>query len=370
MRVDAIALRELSMPLKSFFETSFGRQYDRCPIMVEMRSGDLTGYGEVVTMASPWYNEETTNSAWVILHDNLIPAILGKDFATPRDLVQALAPFRRNNMAKAGLEEAFWDLYAKSLGQPLWQALGGEASKTRIPVGVSVGIQDRLEDLVRTVGGFVDKGYQKIKIKIKPGWDYEVMKALRQNFADIPIMADANSAYSLKDIDLFRRLDQFGLMMIEQPLAHDDIIDHVKLQSAITTPICLDESIHTPEDARKALEIGACRIINVKVGRVGGLTAVQEINAIAAAHGAPIWCGGMLETGIGRAINVHLTTLAQFKLPGDTSATDRYFARDITEHFCLNDDGTLSVPNGPGIGVRINEEALQGYTVRTQMFTA
>jgi O-succinylbenzoate synthase len=368
LRIDSVILRQLSIPLKAFFETSFGRQYDRCPIIVEMRSGDLVGYGEVVTMAGPWYSEETTGSAWVILQENLVPLILGKEFASPKEFIGALAHLRRNNMAKTALEEAFWDLYAKSLGQPLSQALGGDPSVRTIPVGVSIGIQDSISDLVRIVGGFVEKGYKRMKIKIKPGWDYAVIKALRTEFGNIPMMADANSAYSLNDIDLFRRMDEFGLMMIEQPLAHDDIFDHAKLQSQIQTPICLDESIHTPEDARKALEMGACRIINVKVGRVGGLTAVQEINAIALKHAIPLWCGGMLETGIGRAINVHLTTLSGFTLPGDTSATDRYFDRDITDHFVLNGDGTLTVPTAPGIGVTVHQEVLEGYTVRQQRF--
>ncbi|BDG59530.1 o-succinylbenzoate synthase [Caldinitratiruptor microaerophilus] len=371
MRVEQVRLRQVRMPLKSYFETSFGRQYDREFLIVEVRGEGLRGYGEVSTMAAPLYNEETTASAWVILEQNFIPQVLGRDFPHPHDLAAALQHFRRNHMAKAGLENAFWDLYARAQGQPLWAVLGGDPARKAVPVGISLGIQEHPETLLDQIAQALQRGYRRIKVKIRPGWDEPIIAAIRERFGDIPLMADANSAFTLADLDLLRRLDRHGLMMIEQPLAHDDIVDHARVQAELSTPICLDESIHSPEDARRALDLGSCRIINVKVGRVGGLSAVQALDRLARQRGVPLWCGGMLESGIGRAINLHLTTLPGFTLPGDTSPSDRYWERDIVSPpFTLNADGTITVPTGTGIGVDIDEEALDHYTVTAKDFAA
>jgi O-succinylbenzoate synthase len=269
-------------------------------------------------------------------------------------------------MAKAAIEGAVWDLYAKQKGIPLYQALGG--TKEKIEVGVSIGIQSSIDELLRVVDGFVEEGYRRMKIKIKPGYDVEVMRELRKRFETVPMMADANSAYTLKDIPLLKALDEFNLMMIEQPLAHDDIVDHVKLQKELKTPICLDESIHTLEDARKAIELGSCRIINIKVGRVGGLTPAKRIHDYCQSQGVPVWCGGMLESGIGRAHNVAITTLANFKLPGDTSGSNRYWHEDLIEPEVTVNDGLITVPTTPGIGYSIHQERLEKFTLKSTTF--
>lgn len=370
MRVERVTLWLIELRLKAPFETSFGRETDRELIIVRLDAEGVTGWGEVSTMAQPLYNYETGETAWHVLERFLIPAVIGRDFADPRAFRSAYRPIRGHHMAKAGLENAFWDAYAKSRGMSLAAALGGK--KERIPVGVSIGIQPSIPALLQAVENFAAQGYRRFKIKIKPGWDVEPIAAVRKRFGDaLPVMADANSAYTLDQIDVLRRLDEFGLMMIEQPLGEDDIVDHARLQAQLETPVCLDESILTAEDARKAFDLGSCRIINAKVGRLGGLCEVQDLNALCLSRGAPLWCGGMLESGVGRAINIALTAMPGFTLPGDTSASDRYYHEDIVEPSArLSPDGTLDVPKGPGIGVEVVLARVERAAKRTREFRA
>lgn len=346
----------MSMPLKECFETSFGRLKDRDFIIVEVHGEGVIGYGEVTAMYAPLYNEETVGTALHIIKDFLAPLLLGKKIDHPRDVADIFKHIRRNNIAKAGVENAVWDLYAKLNNQALAEVVGG--AKDRIPVGVSIGIKDDISDLLKSVEGYLKENYRRIKIKIKPGWDIAAVAAVRKEFGDIPLMADANSAYTLEDISLLKHLDEFNLMMIEQPLAHDDIIDHASLQKELKTSICLDESIHSAEDARKAISIGACRIINIKIGRVGGLTEAIKIHDLCAEKGIPVWCGGMLESGVGRLHNVAITTLPNFTLPGDTSGSNRYFQEDIiTPEVSVDNEGYIHVIKGkPGIGVEVNAD--------------
>lgn len=364
MRIEHVALHCLQMPLKAPFTTSFGTETIRELILVEVRADGVTGWGEVSTMEAPLYNYETTKTAWHMLEDFLIPLVLGQSFADPDEAARAWAPLRGHYMAKAGLNNALWDAYARQQGIPLAKALaGGAAIKEQIGVGVSIGIQGSVAGTLKQIEGFVAEGYQRIKIKIKPGWDEELLRAIRREFPDLPVMADANSAYELKDAPLFERLDDLNLMMIEQPLGEDDIIDHASLQPRLRTPICLDESILTPDDARKATAIGACRIINIKVGRIGGHSPMRQIHDLAVAQGLPLWCGGMLESGIGRAHNIALTALPGFTLPGDTSASSRYYHEDIVEPAAeLLPGGYLAVPQGPGIGVSVMPDRVRKYT--------
>jgi len=367
MLIEQVGLHVLQMPLKQPFTTSFGTETIRELILVSLTADGVTGWGEVVTMAEPLYNYETTKTAWHILEDFLVPMVLGKSFAHPDEMARAWDHIRGHYMAKAGLNNAFWDAWARAQNLPLARALGG--TKERIGVGVSVGIQDSVAATLKTVESYLVQGYQRIKVKIRPGWDETLLRALRREFGPIPLMADANSAYSLSDSALFERMDDLGLMMIEQPLAEDDIIDHAGLQARLQTPICLDESILTPEDARKALELGACRIINVKVGRIGGHSPMRRLHDICVERGIPLWCGGMLESGVGRAHNIALTSLAGYTLPGDTSASDRYFDEDIvTPAAQLLPGGFLAVPDGPGIGVTVLEDRVARFTLQTRTY--
>lgn len=363
MRVEAVELYLIELPLKAPFEASTGVMQTRQMVLVKVTADGVEGWGEVSALNDPFYSYETPETAWYILKEYCIPAVLGKELTHPSEGARHYGWVRGHNFAKAGLENALWDAYARTKGLPLAKLLGGV--KERIEVGVSIGIQNSPADLVRVVEGFVRQGYQRMKVKIKPGRDYDDLAAVRRAFPETPVMADANSAYSLDQIELFRRMDELNLMMIEQPLAEDDIVDHAKLQAAIRTPVCLDESIHSYEDARKAIELGSCRIINIKVGRVGGLTAAKQIHDLMLAKGLPVWCGGMFESGVGRAHNIHLTALPGFTLPGDTSASDRYYHEDIVdEPAVLNSDGTLSVPGRPGIGVDVLPDRLAKYTLR------
>lgn len=365
--IERVILRELSMPLKTPFETSFGREDSHDFVLVEVAArvnGEvLSGWGEAPVMRRPLYNEETVATAWHVLEDFFATFVLGKTFADPMEVAEALRPFRRHYMAKSALEAAVWDVEARALGLPLAKLLGG--AKERIPVGVSVGIQKTEADLLRVVEGYLAEGYRRIKVKIKPGYDVEPIATLRKHFGDIPLMADANSAYTLADLPLLKELDAFGLMMIEQPLGHDDIIDHATVQRALATPICLDESIASAEDARKAVELGACRIINIKVPRVGGLTEALRIHDLCLNHGVPVWCGGLLESGIGRAQNIAVTTLPGFTLPGDTSGSSRYWREDIIEpEVTVSVDGYITVPTTPGLGYRPLLNRIEGLTLR------
>lgn len=365
MKFDRIELREIEMPLVSFFETSFGRTTQRRILLVRAFSEGVVGYGEATSPEGPFYNHESTGTAWHILRDFIIPRVLQASILDPTDTTAILKPIRGHSMAKAAVETALWDLRARQSDTPLHQLLGG--SRRSIDCGVSIGIQETVPELLRKIEKEVRSGYQRIKIKIKPGWDLEIVREVRKHFPSIQLMCDANSAYTLRDIDLFKRLDEFNLMMIEQPLAWNDIIDHIQLQKAINTPVCLDESILDAEDARKAIASGACKIVNIKLGRVAGHTEAKKVHDICSAHSIPVWCGGMLEAGIGRAHNIAMSTLQNFCLPGDVSASRRYFRRDIIDpEVEVDSQGRIRVLDGPGIGFTPNMQRIEAVTVRTE----
>ena len=361
LRVERITLDEVEMPLKAPFETSFGRETTRHFFLVGVHAQGLAGWAETVAQDLPLYNEETNATVLHLIRDVLAPMLFQEPIENPAEVHRRFLPIRGNRMAKAGLEMAVWDWFARREGAPLWTLLGG--TPREIPVGVSIGIQESVEQLVEVARGYDAAGYRRLKVKIRPGWDVTPLRALRQALPEALIMADANSAYALPDaVAALKPLDALNLMMIEQPLGEDDMVDHATLQRALETPICLDESVRSGADARKAIAIGACRVINVKVGRVGGFAEARLVAEEARRAGVPVWCGGMLESGIGRAANLQLTTLPAFVLPGDTSASDRYFARDlVTPPFRLTDRGTLELPEGPGIGVEPDRDALRLY---------
>jgi O-succinylbenzoate synthase len=349
VRLERIAVRHLSLPLAHPFETSFGRSERKEFLLVEVSAGGVRGYGECVADVNPFYLPETNTTVLHVLRDFLAPIALALDVAHPRELGGAFARVRGHEMAKAALEMATWELWARREGLPLYRVLGGRGG--RIVSGVSIGLQPDVPTLVAKVEQEVSAGYRRVKIKIKPGRDLALVAAVRERFPKLPLMVDANSAYTPSDTALLRELDRYDLMMIEQPLAWDDVADHAALQRELKTPICLDESIRAPALARQALELGAARIINIKAGRLGGFGPSLEVEALCRGRGAPVWCGGMLESGIGRLANVHLQTLAGFSLPGDTAASARYFAEDLVDPPVIVDpDGTVAVPEGAGIG--------------------
>lgn len=368
MKINRIELHHLSMPLVAPFRTSFGTEVDRPCILVAVYSEGLVGWGECVADHTPGYSYETIETAWHVLRDFLIPAVLSQDVTTPEDVTRRYAWVRGHPMAKAGLENAVWDLLAQAQGVSLVALLGGQ--RQRVDVGVSIGIQPTITALLERVNSFIDQGYRRIKIKIEPGWELEPLRAIRVQHPTIKLMADANSAFSLTDAPLFRQMDELDLLMIEQPLHYDDIADHAKLQAQLKTPLCLDESIHSPNHARWAIELNACRVINIKVGRVGGLSNAITIHNLCAQAGIPVWCGGMLETGVGRAANLALAALPNFLLPGDISATSRYYYEDIAApDFTLNaEDSTMTVPTGPGLGVSVLPERLARVRVKQQLY--
>jgi O-succinylbenzoate synthase len=363
MRIDRLELRLCRLPLVSFFETSFGRSDDRSFLLVRLEGEGREGWGEGVAEANPYYSSETTETAWHIITGFIAPRVLGASFEHPREVFPALRAIRGHNMAKAAVEMAVWDLYARIAGQPLARALGG--TRARIASGVSIGIQDSLDALASKVERELAAGYRRIKIKVKPGWDIDAIETVRKRFGPIPLMADANAAYSLDDVAHLARFDAYDLMMIEQPLDYDDVSDHVELQRSLKTPICLDESIHTVRIARDAIRMGACRIINIKPGRVGGHLESIRLHDLCASHGIPVWHGGMLETGIGRAHNIHLASLPNFSLPGDIAASKRYYQPDLIEPAIdVASDGTIAVPEAPGIGVTIVSDRVEKATER------
>lgn len=363
MRVDSVELRVLKMPLASTFETSFFRYTHKNCIIISLNSENLVAYSECVANQGPWYSYETTETAWHILTNFLIPPILGKEFDSPDELNDTFLSVRGHNMAKASLEMAFWDLRAKSDKLSLSGLL--EGVRNRIDCGVSIGIQESFDKLLKTIGRFLDLNYKRIKIKIKPGYDVDYVRRVRSEYPDIPLSVDANSAYSFENLQIFKQIDELGLEYIEQPLAYDDIVDHARLQSQLRTRICLDESIETIHDARGALEMGSCKVVNIKPGRVGGFHTSRQIHDLCESRGVPVWCGGMMETGIGRAHNVALASLRNFRLPGDISASERYFEEDIVEPpFRLNSDGTMNVPPGPGLGVEVLEDRVEKHTIK------
>jgi len=369
MKIERVTLRQIRMPLVHFFETSFGRTYERHIILVEAQAGGISGWGEVTAGENPFYNEEWTESAWRILRDYAAPRVLGRELDGPEAVYALTAHIRGHNMAKGALETAAWDLAARMEGVPLWKKIGGGARR-EIPCGVSIGIQDSIEELFELIERELAAGYQRIKMKIKPGWDVDVVERVRERFPLVKLMADANSAYTLEDIDRLKALDEFHLMMIEQPLGHDEIIDHAKLQAQLQTPICLDECIRSAHQARQAIEMQAGRIINIKLGRVGGFAEAKRVHDVAQAAGIPVWCGGMLESGIGRAHNIALSTLANFVLPGDVSASKRYWSRDIIRPAVeVSPQGTIAVRDQPGFGYDLDPAYIQQLTVRHEELT-
>ena len=364
MIIQSIELREIRLPLIHFFETSFGRTTERRIILARLTDADgAEGWGECTAGEGPFYSDEWTDAAWATLAEFLGPMIVGNEIDSAPSVFTSMRPARGHRMAKATIETACWDLEAKKAGIPLWKHLGG--TRREIACGVSIGIQDTPEILLEKIRKEVNAGYQRIKIKIKPGWDSQIIARVRKEFPDIRLMGDANSAYTLADVSLFKELDRFKLMMFEQPLAHTDIFDHAKLQQQIETPICLDESIRSAEDATHAIALGSCKIINVKLGRVGGHAEAKRVEQVARENGIPVWCGGMLESGIGRAHNIAMSTLAGFSFPGDVSASARYWEEDIIDPpVTVSASGTITVPDAPGIGFEVNLPRIDALTVR------
>ena len=363
MHIDEIKVRHLELPLVHPFETSFGREEVRQTILVAVHSEGLTGWGEAPTSAGPWYEYETVETCWHVLREFLGPRVVGQEVTAPEDAARLMAPVRGHNVAKMGLEAAVWDLLGQAQGRSVSDLLGG--TRERVAVGVSIGVQPTVEALLARIGDFWAQGYSRIKIKVRPGWDVEVVRQVRGRFPGVPLMIDANSAYTLADADHLAALDAFDLMMIEQPLAYDDLVEPAELQRRMRTAVCLDESVPSLAAARAALALGSGRIVNIKPARVGGLTVARAIHDLCREAGLDVWCGGMLETGVGRAHNVALASLPGFTLPGDISGSARYFAQDIVEpEFVANEDGTMTVPDGPGIGVAVMPDRVEAATVR------
>lgn len=368
LKVDRVELSLLCLPYVHYFETSLGKEESKTFILIKVSAGGLTGYGEVVADRHPHYSYETTSTAWMMLKDYFVPLVLSTGRADPEEFCRLARQYRGHPMAKAGMELALWDLAGKSRDLPLWKIYGGV--KDEIPSGVSVGIQDSVEQLAERVEAFWQEGYRRIKIKIKPGWDVVPCQTIRKRLEGIPLQVDANGAYSMEDREILKSLDAFDLLMLEQPFPPYDLWDHSRLQREIKTPICLDESAVSVDAVRKAHEMGCGRIINVKVGRVGGIVEARKIHDFCESHGVPVWCGGMLESGIGRAHNLHLASLSNFRLPNDLSASRRYFGQDLIEpEIRLTPEGTIRVPEGAGIGVFPQDERIRRATVRRKIFS-
>jgi O-succinylbenzoate synthase len=365
MKIEAITLREIQMPLVDFFETSFGRTYSRRILLVTVHCDGVKGWGECVAGENPYYSSEWIDSSWPTIKNYLAPAVLGRNLESGRESAQLMGRVRGHRMAKAAVENAVWDAEAKQKDQPLWELLGGTLRE--IACWVSIGIQDSVEQLLEKIEVELAAGYRRIKVKVKPGWDVNVLERIRSRWPEILLSCDANSAYTLDEMEHLRKFDQFNLLMIEQPLWDDDIFYHARLQSELRTAICLDESIHHARDAAKALDIGACRIINIKVGRVGGFTEAKKIHDVCQARDVRVWCGGMLESGIGRAHNIAISTLKNFRLPGDVSASKRYWREDIIEpEVEVSPQGMITVGDDPGIGYSIREDLIEESTVRQE----
>ncbi|HUI84749.1 MAG TPA: o-succinylbenzoate synthase [Candidatus Binatia bacterium] len=365
MKIEAVTLRELHMPLVHFFETSFGRTYTRRVLLVTLHCDGLEGWGECVAGEGPWYSEEYIDGAWDVITRYLAPALLGRTPQAGREVPALLARVREHRMAKAALENAAWDAEAQDRGIPLWRLLGG--TRGEIACGVSIGIQDSHAQLLQKVETELAAGYQRIKVKVKPGWDVEVLEKIRACWPEILLSCDANSAYTLADEAHLKGFDRFRLLMIEQPLWSDDFYFHARLQKQLQTAICLDEAIHGSRDAEAALELGACRIVNIKVGRVGGFSEAIAVHDVAQRFAIPVWCGGMLESGIGRAHNVALSTLSDFTLPGDVSASKRYWKEDLIEpEVEVSPQGTIAVHDRPGRGYELKKKLIEALTVRKQ----
>ncbi len=362
-------LRQLRIPLVSPFETSGWREEEKTCIIVKLTGGSVSGFGECAVSEGPWYSYETLVSAWHVLEEYIVPQILGKEFEKPVEILGVMEPVRGHNMAKASVEMAFWDFLGKEAGKSLSRMLGGTAGS--VASGVSVGLQKTREKLVSTVGKFLDEGYRRVKVKIKPGRDVELVEAVREEFPDTPLMVDANGAYDARGAGVLSRLDVFDLLMIEQPFAWDDLVEHAKLRKMIRTPVCLDESVGGLNDLESALALDSFGVLNIKPARLGGLSVSRMVHDVCRGRGLPVWCGGLLETGIGRAANLALASLPGFVMPNDISASNRYFREDIVEpEFRLGSDGTIRVPMGPGIGVEVVEGRLEKYTVKRKEFKA
>ncbi len=373
MKIERIDLYHISQRLVSPFVTSFGPQLQRDCLLVTIHSEGLTGWGECVATNDPGYCYETVQTAWHIISDFLAPALLGKEVQSPEALSPLLSFVRGHPLAKASIDQALWDLAAQRDGLSLAEKLAqpyAEGPRPRVKVGVSIGIQSSVEKTIEVIGDYFDQGYRRIKLKIKPGYELGLARAARAAFPDLPIMLDANSSYRLEDVATFQAMDDLNLLMLEQPLGYEDIYDHSRLRPQIQTPLCLDESIHSADHARYALAIGACDIINIKPSRVGGWTEARRIHDLCRAADMPLWVGGMLETGIGRAAQLALASLPGFTLPGDISATDRYYAQDVTAPFTLNtEDSTITVPTGPGLGIDVDFDYLNHITLRQTTFS-
>jgi o-succinylbenzoate synthase len=364
--IECVRLHQIRMPLVHFFETSFGRTTKRQIILVEVVSDGLSGWGEVTCGENPFYNEEWTDAAWLLLRDYLAPALARRRLERADEVAPLFDHIRGHRMARGGVEAAVWDLEARQKGVPLWQHIGGGAHR-EIACGVSIGIQNSVEQLLDKIAVELSAGYQRIKVKIKPGWDVEVVAAIRKRFAGIALSADANSAYTLADTGHLQRLDEFNLMMIEQPLGHDDILDHALLRPELKTPLCLDECIRSSHHAGQAILMRACGILNIKLGRVGGFREARLVHDVAQAAEVPVWCGGMLESGVGRAHNIALSTLPNFLLPGDISASKRYWAEDIIDpEVQVTPRGTIEVSSLPGLGYDLKLDRIQKLTVRRE----
>lgn len=369
MKIEAITLREIQMPLVHFFETSFGRTYSRRILLLTAHCDGVNGWSECVAGENPYYSSEWIESSWPTIARCLAPAVLGRDLDAARDSTVLFAKIRGHRMAKAAVEMALWDAEAKQKNQPLWKLLGG--TRTEIACGVSIGIQDSVEQLLDKIQMELAAGYRRIKVKVKPGWDVNVLEKIRSRWADIVLSCDANSAYTLDQMEHLRTFDQFNLLMIEQPLWDDDIFYHARLQKELRTAICLDESIVNARTAAVAVETAACRIINIKVGRVGGFTEARKIHDICQAQKIPVWCGGMLESGIGRAHNIALSTLENFSLPGDVSASKRYWKEDIIDpKVQVSSQGMIAISDQPGTGYRVKEDLIEKLTVRKETLRA
>ncbi len=369
MKIEAITLREIQMPLVHFFETSFGRTYDRRILLITVHCDGIKGWAESVSGEIPNFSSEWIESSWATIKAHIASTLLGKTISTSSESVHLMRGIRGHRMAKAGLENAIWDAEAQQKQKPLNKLLGGTLAE--ISCGVSIGIQDSIDQLMEKIETEVSAGYQRIKLKVKPGWDLNVLERVRSRWPDILLSCDANSAYTLDDMEHLRKFDQFNLLMMEQPLWSNDFYYHARLQKQLRTAICLDESIRNARDAAAAIELGACRIINIKVGRVGGFTEAKKIHDVCKANSVPVWCGGMLESGIGRVHNVALSTLDNFRLPGDVSASKRYWKEDIIEpEVVVSQEGTITVSDRPGRGCAIREDLIEKLTVRRETLTA
>jgi O-succinylbenzoate synthase len=365
MKIEAITLREIQMPLVHFFETSFGRIYSRRIFLVTVHCEGVEGWAECVAGEDPFYSSEWIESAWVTMKHFLVPALVGRTIEQGRDAARLMSRVRGHRMAKAALENALWDIEAREKQVPLWKLLGG--TRREIACGVSIGIQDSIEQLLGKIETELDAGYRRIKLKVKPGWDLGVLEKVRSRWPEIVLSVDANSAYTLDETEHLKKFDQFNLLMIEQPLWNDDIYYHARLQRELRTAICLDESIENARDAAAAVESGACRIINIKVGRVGGFTEAKRVHDVCEANKVPVWCGGMLESGVGRVHNIALSTLENFKLPGDVSASKRYWKEDIVEpEVEVSKGGMIPVSDAVGTGYRVKEDLIEKLTVKKE----